>query len=267
MPFPRAAIVQRLNQNVDDLLGELGNAARALFLAEIYSPGDDGEAAPFLKILIPQLKLAATIERSLTTRLGRGWDHMAADIARAAYGNALTNHHVVGQIPAATSNQIQGIVDAYHAGQGHAVPNTPAELAAILPGVHMPGAKEAVDEKDDVFFVDIEGVENHVEIKTTKPNYDQAKASKRRILRINAVRHPTAARAIVGMVYNPNGLRGQYEWPITKYFLDIKHDLKLGQDFWNYLGHSETTYEELLDCFYEVSSKRQPEILALMNEV
>jgi hypothetical protein len=45
--FPRGAIVDRLNANVDTLISTLGGgkAARALFLAEVYSPGDSGNSS------------------------------------------------------------------------------------------------------------------------------------------------------------------------------------------------------------------------------
>src|SRR5690606_32681847 len=102
--------------------------------------------------------------------------------------------------------QIDALCADYTSGADHGTPNTEGELAIILAGVGGPGAKEDVREKDDVFYVDAENVENHIEIKTPKPNYDQMRAAKRRILRLHAVRAPTKIRAFVGMPYNPNGL-------------------------------------------------------------
>ncbi len=266
MPFPRSAIVERLHANVDKLVRDLGGgkAARKLFLAEIHSPAQSGHSAPFLKTLFPEVKLAATIERSLNTALGRGWDHMAADIARAAHGNAETNHTVHGTIPGVTATQIDSIVAAY---KGGLKPDRAKELASLLPTLGAPGAKETVEEKDDVFFVAAGKVENHVEIKTPKPNYDQGRASKRRILRVVTARHPQPVEAFVGMPYNPNGLLGSYSWPVTKYVLDIGADLKIGPDFWNHIGDSSEAYDELLDCFLEVSSARKGDLHDLLREV
>jgi Type II restriction endonuclease, TdeIII len=269
MAFPRHDITDRLNANVDKLVSTIGGgrAARSLFLAEVYSPGDSGNSSPFLKTLFPEVKIAATIERSLQTALGRGWDHMAADIARAAHGNAETNYSVTGAIPVVTANQIESIVASYTTGTGHATPNTQAELKLILPGVASPGPTDNVHEKDDVFFTSSDGFENHIEIKTPKPNYDQGRASKRRILRILAARSAVDVRAFVGMPYNPNGSLGEYSWPTTKYMIDISIDLKVGRDFWNYVGDSSDTYEELLDCFLEVASVRKHDLLDLLREV
>lgn len=269
MAFPQSAITDRLNANVDTLVSSLGGgkAARGLFLAEIYSPGASGNSSPFLKTLFPEVKIAATIERSLQTALGRGWDHMAADIARGAYGNAQTNFSVRGSIPVVTANQIEGIVTSYTTGDGHATPETRKELDLILPGIASPGPQDSVNEKDDVFFVGSDGFENHIEIKTPKPNYDQGRASKRRILRILAARNGVNVRAFVGMPYNPNGWLGSYTWPTTKYMLDFSADLKVGQEFWNFIGDSDDTYDELLNCFFEVAVSRKSDLLALLSEV
>jgi hypothetical protein len=255
------------------LLGTFGGgkAARKFFLDEISSPGDSGDASPFLKSLFPEVKLAATFERSLNTALGRGMDHMVKDIAAATHPVVERNHSVTGQIPAPTAQQIEGIVQSYTSGSGHQTPDTGSELAQILPGVRSPGARETVQETDDVYFVTASGQENHLEIKTAKPNYDQGKNMKRRILRIHAVRAAMApaveVRALVGMPYNPNGRYGAYQWPTTKYFLDASHDYLVGAEFWNYVGASSNTYDELLDCFLEVAVARRQDMLSLLEGV
>lgn len=268
MAFPRAEILDRLDKNVETLIGTLGagRAAKTQFLAEINSPGASGKASPFLKSLFPEVGLAATIERSLITSLGRGWDHMAASVARAAYGGGTAGVFVTGTIPAVTENAINDIVLAYTSGSGHPSPDTSKELKAILPTVTFPGARATVREKDDLFFTRAT-VENHIEIKTPKLNYDQGRAAKRRILRIHAVKAPTVVEVFVGLPYNPNGLFGVYQWPTTKYFLDPSRDLKIGREFWNYVGDSSDTYEELLDCFLTVANARRTDLIKLLEEV
>ncbi len=268
MTVPRQKIVERLHANCEALLSTLATKSREMYLSEVYSPfrskGASGDASPFLKSLFPEVRLAAIIERSLNTALGWGWDKIVADIARATHGAAEVGHVVRGSIPASTAAHINAITDAYKGAK--VTPDTDAELAAILPGVNAPGAREQVEEKDDVFYVDRHGTENHIEIKTPKPNYDQLKASKRRILRIHAVRAPTSVRALVGMAYNPNGLLGTYGWPTTKYYLDPEHDLLVGKDFWDYVGDTPGTYEELLDCFLEVGHARRRELVAILEQ-
>lgn len=269
MAVPTEIITDRLNSNVDNLLKSGSRMLRGLFLSEIISPfsgsGKSGEASPFIKSLFPEIRLAAMLERSLNTALGWGWDKIAGDIAKATHGNAEVGYFVSGQIPAATANQIDAICIDYTSGENHGTPDTASELALILAGVAAPGAKENVREKDDVFYVDVDGVENHIEIKTPKPNYDQMRAAKRRVLRLHAVRAPEKIQAFVGMPYNPNGLFGEYGWPTTKFFVDFDSDILIGKDFWNHVGRSDDTYEKLLECFLVVAEARRNELVELLE--
>lgn len=205
------------------------------------------------------------LERSLNTALGWGWDKVVTAIARATYGNGEVNHMVSGRIPVKAIRRIDAICLAYTSGSGHSSPSTAAEFADVRKLLQAGGDDEEVREKSDAFFIDGDGVEHYIEIKTPKPNYDQLRAAKRRILHIKSLRHPSEVRAFVGMAYNPNGLFGEYGWPTTPFFLDTRSDLKVGRDFWNYVGASETTYDELMDCFYEVAIARRNELVALLE--
>jgi hypothetical protein len=269
MSVPSDIIIGRLNANVDTLLMTGSRQLKSMFLSEIFSPfrssGQSGEASPFLKSLFPEIRLAAMLERSLNTALGWGWDKIAGDIARATHGNAEVGYFVEGQIPATTANQIDAICIAYTSGEGHLTPSTATELAQLIPGVGARGAREDIREKDDVYYVATDGTETHIEIKTPKPNYDQMRAAKRRILRIHCVRHPKSVKALVGMPYNPNGLFGDYGWPTTKYFLDSSDDLLVGKDFWNFVGDSNSTYEQLLGCFLAVADARKAELVDMLE--
>jgi hypothetical protein len=264
---PRDLLIDRLNKNINNLIKEYSNLQSQSHRVEISDPfrssGKSGAASPFIKTLFPEIKAAATLERSLNTALGWGWDKVVALIAQATYGNGSYGHRVHGQIPAVSSSTIELIVNAYR-DIPRREPDTIVELEKIRSSVTLSGAKEDVSEKDDAYYVDHDGVEHHIEIKTPKPNYDQMKAAKRRILRIHAVRHPTSVKAFVGMPYNPNGRYGVYGWPTTRIYLDSSEDLLVGEEFWNYVGNSMDTYSELLDCFYEVGRDRKMELAKLL---
>lgn len=267
MVVPRDILVERFNSNLDSLIESYSSRKSQLYSVEISDPfrssGASGAASPFIKTIFPEIKVAATLERSLNTALGWGWDKVVAEIARATYGNGEHGHLVVGDVPVLTANSIEAVVNSYRE-RPRRQPDTLAELSIILPGATLPGAREDVTEKDDAFFVDGNGVENHIEIKTPKPNYDQMKAAKRRILRIHATRAPQKVRAIVGMPYNPNGRYGTYGWPVTRIYMDMDHDILIGESFWNYVGNSSSTYSELLDCFYEVGTSRKKDLITLL---
>lgn len=268
MTFPKQKVLDRITANVDRLLETYEGRSAEAFLNELHDPfrsqGASGAASPFIKTLFPEIKLAATLERALNTALGWGWDKVASDIAKATHGNGEHSYDVVGELPVVTTQAIEGIVNSYR-DSPRQLPDTVSELEAILPSVSLAGPKEAVAERDDTFYVDGSGVENHIEIKTPKPNYDQMKAAKRRILRISALRAHTRTRVLVGFPYNPNGRYGPYGWPVTAIYLDPKCDMLVGEDFWNYVGGSSDTYNELLDCFFVVGRERRKELLDLLG--
>lgn len=204
---------------------------------------------------------------------GWGWDKIVRDIAVATHGNGELSRAVVGTIPRPVADVIDVTCLGYtrrggrERGRGPARRDTAAELAAALECWVANGATDEVRENDDVFYVGTDGVENHIEVKTPKPNYDTLAAAKRRILRIHAARHPTKVRAFVGMPYNPNGYFGQYGWPTTPIYLDMTRDVLVGRDFWNHVGDSADTYHELLDCFLTVSATRRADIDRLLESV
>lgn len=268
MTVPRAKIVERITANVDVLLSKYSNRSGEAFLNELYDPfrssGNSGAASPFIKTLFPEIKVAATLERALNTALGWGWDKVAHDIAEATHGNGEHSYDVKGELPVVTTQAIEGIVNSYR-DRPRKLPDTDAELAAILPSVSLAGPKEAIEERDDAFYIDANGVESHIEIKTPKPNYDQMKAAKRRILRVHALRAKKKVRAFVGFPYNPNGRYGPYGWPTTGIYLDPARDMLVGEAFWNYIGDSPDTYDELLDCFYTVGRARRSELIDLLR--
>jgi hypothetical protein len=223
-------------------------------------------------LLLPEAKIFSSFERSLSASLGKAFDYIAADIARATYGNGEHDYVLTGTIASGTLGQIETIVMRYKQRVG-AQPNTAAELAELKPIIEGNQPNETRSVKSDVYFVDHEGIENYLEIKTAWPNYDQCFAMKTRILTIHAIRHGQfdRVRALAVFPHNPNGLKGPYAWPPLRYFLDPQHDWAargaplMGKGLWDFVGNSADTYDELLDCFYEVSVDRKPELWTLLK--
>jgi len=269
MTVPVLLLKKRFNENVDNLIASYASRKSQLYSVEVSDPfkstGSSGAASPFIKTVFPEIKIAATLERSLNTALGWGWDKVVADIALATHGNGLFSHDVHGSFSAVAGTAIESVVNSYR-DKPRRKPDTHSELLSIMPAVSLAGAQETVVERDDAFYIDGHGVEHHIEIKTPKPNYDQMRAAKRRILRLHASQGDKQIRAFVGMPYNPNGRYGQYGWPTTSIFLDLSVDLLVGEEFWNYVGAAADTYDEMLECFYEVGQSRKFELLSLLTK-
>ena len=270
MPLPKQKVKEHINFAVNVAMQRVGERAEELFTSEIASTGN-GTASPFHKLLLPEAKVFSSYERSLSASLGKAFDYIAAAIAQATYGNGQHDHRFSGNIAPEVLGTIEAIVTRYKKRVGSA-PDTVRELEELAGVIGTHSASEERVVKSDVYFVDHEGYENYLEIKTAMPNYDQCSAMKTRILTIHAMRAgDEKVRALAVFPHNPNGLVGEYAWPPLRYFLDPAHDWfargqkLMGPGLWTFIGNSPSTYEELLDCFYEVSVERKPELWDLLK--
>ena len=61
-------------------------------------------------------------------------------------------------------------------------------------------------------------------------------------------KNPTVnVHSYIAIPYNPYAPKPYKRWTL-KGMLDLKQELKVAEEFWNFLG-GENCYEELLDCF------------------
>lgn len=270
MTVPSAEVRTHIDSAITVAVGRVRERTDELFTSEIASTGN-GTAAPFQKLLFPEGRIFSSFERSLSASLGKAFDYIAADIAKATYGNGEHDYNLAGTIPSAALSRIETIVTRYKQRQGVS-PDTTAELAELAPILDSEDADLSRTVKSDVFFVDHEGYENYLEIKTAMPNYDQCASMKTRILTIYCMRRLQIpkVRALNVFPHNPNGMLGVYAWPPLRYFLDPRHDWfargkkLMGAGLWNFIGNSDETYDELLECFYQVSIARRDELLFLL---
>ncbi|MGC8935365.1 MAG: TdeIII family type II restriction endonuclease, partial [Thermoproteota archaeon] len=62
----------------------------------------------------------------------------------------------------------------------------------------------------------------------------------------------------IAIPYNPYEPKPYERWTL-KGMLDLDNELKVAEDFWDFLGGKES-YEELLNCFERVGIELRPEI-------
>ncbi len=273
LTVPHDAVCAHIDQAVSVAVQRVTDRSEELFTSEVASAGNGG-ASPFQKLLLPEAKIFSSFERSLSASLGKAFDYIGADIAKATYGNGEHDYHLHGHIAPETIGVIERIVARYRAPRAsRAMPNTTAELNELRPIVetNVPSLERSI--KSDVYFTDHDGYKNFLEIKTVQPNYDTCDKMKTRILTIHAMHLGTndRVRSLAVFPHNPNGLAGEYAWPPLRYFLDPELDWKargqplMGPGLWNFIGNSEGTYDELMECFYRVSISRRDEILKLLS--
>ncbi len=100
------------------------------------------------------------------------------------------------------------------------------------------------------------------DIKTAKPNISNFKDFKRTLLEWIAIylsKYPNATvYSYIAIPYNPYEPNPYERWTL-KGMLDLDNELKVAEEFWDFLG-GEGAYLELLDCFERVGIELRPEI-------
>jgi len=100
------------------------------------------------------------------------------------------------------------------------------------------------------------------DLKTAKPNVGGFKEFKRTLLEWVAIvlaSNPNAkVNTIIAIPYNPYEPQPYNRWTMRG-MLDLEHELKVGDEFWDFLG-GNGTYQDLLDCFERVGIELRDEI-------
>jgi len=108
--------------------------------------------------------------------------------------------------------------------------------------------------KDDEYFL--------FDIKTAKPNAGGFREFKRTLLEWVAVflaNNPKAEiNTLIAIPYNPYEPEPYNRWTMRG-MLDLNKELKVADEFWDFLG-GKNTYKDLLDCFERVGIELRGEI-------
>ncbi|BCZ18020.1 Type II restriction endonuclease TdeIII [Helicobacter sp. NHP19-003] len=150
-------------------------------------------------------------------------------------------------------------------------PNKACEIAKILKA--MRGAIGANTIAIKPTKVDLRLAKNGsvylIDLKTAKPNMGEFKGFKRTLLTwvaAFAYDHPniTDIHTLIAIPYNPYAPKPYERWTLAG-MLDLKHELMVGKDFWDFVG-GEGSYTMLLECFEEVGLQMRDEIDAYFKK-
>jgi len=113
-----------------------------------------------------------------------------------------------------------------------------------------------------MFGTSKDNVELSLDLKTAKPNMDEFKAHKRKMLEWAAYRlqaNPNAKlKTGIAIPYNPYEPEPYQRWTLAGLY-DLPEELLVADKFWDFLG-SRGAYEELLTVFEAVGIELRPEI-------
>ena len=198
---------------------------------------------------------------SLNTSFGtKIFEPVALALAQEKFAKAKSQQVAGRRISQAAQAEIQTIMDDL--GISAVEPNKPEEIERI----------RKVAQKGDMVNVSLTRIDLMVEtkqgksflfdIKTAKPNISNFKESKRTLLEWVAVtlamNPESEIHTLIAIPYNPYAPKPYQRWTIRG-LLDLKQELKVAEEFWDFLG-GENSYDSLLDCFQRVGMELRDEI-------
>lgn len=107
----------------------------------------------------------------------------------------------------------------------------------------------------DLFVKGRDGQTFYFEIKSSKPNSDQTKVSKEKMLKIYAMKKEELPHIYFALPNNPWIEKEKYAHSFPMRWFDMRREkvVVMGKEFWHILGGTGT-YEELITIFKEVGT-------------
>lgn len=195
-------------------------------------------------------------ERSFSTRLGNLHERVANVIAGELHADVRQALDLTGTMPVLSRELITQRIAQLERRQ--ALPDAPYEGDQIR--AHF-GNEVQAGTRIDLWIRTHDGAQHFFEIKSGKPNKGQCVEMKERLLTAFAIRRHEDSYWWWGIPYSPYGsapYRHNYALP----FFDFENEVKMGRQFWDFLG-GDGTFERLLVIYEQVGAEFAPEIEAL----
>lgn len=211
---------------------------------------------PFAFALVPEeVWKGAKFERSFVTSFGSAWEEMALLVARDKYDHAERGERYTGRLHQDQLAQIQRILNELESGLRQ--PDWNTEFASVLDAKS--GVEVDVSVIADLHAWNDEGSHLFFEVKAPKPNSDQTKVSKEKMLKLSAMLETTCA--YYTLPYNPYVSREAYAWGSPKRWFDMTSDevVLIGPDFWDKVG-GPGTWDDLMELLEEVGGRLRDRI-------
>ena len=198
--------------------------------------------------------------QSLNTTFGTSiYEPVAKELAKMNFKEVYTQHKLGKIITHDAQNEIQRIMNDLSVG-GEVNKATETER---IRNVSQKGKKnELKSVKVDLFLVSKTDEVFMFDLKTVKPNKGDFISYKRNMLEWLAVyffENPKAkVNTLISIPYNPYEPKPYARWTM-KGMLDLKQEVMVAEEFWNFLG-GQNAYSDLLDCFEQAGIELRPEI-------
>ncbi|MBI5399337.1 TdeIII family type II restriction endonuclease [Candidatus Saganbacteria bacterium] len=233
---------------------------------QVYNP--EPASMPFHTRLLGKDRLALySFIHSLNTNFGTSiFEPVAKELALANFQSVLSQQTAGTQISSEAHNVIQNIMD--NLATANVSPDKPREIKAIRSVCQKGEMKKVKPTKVDVKLIGRDGTIYLFDIKTAKPNAGGFKEFKRTLLEWTAAALADDPKAdiqtIIAIPYNPYAPEPYNRWTMRG-MLDLKDELKVQEEFWDFLG-GHGAYLDLLDCFEKVGIELRDEIDAYFRK-
>jgi type II restriction enzyme len=225
-----------------------------------YNP--EPASMPFHYRLLGKDRMALySFIHSLATNFGTTiFEPVAKRLALSKFVEASTQQKAGNKISSEAQRLIQNIIDSLET--ANSSPQKNDEIQRIR-DVCQKGEMQTVKlTKIDLKLIDRDGKLYFTDIKTAKPNAGAFKEFKRTLLEwvgaTLAINPNTQIETFIAIPYNPYEPQPYSRWTMRG-MLDLKNELKVAEEFWDFLC-GEGTYKELLDCFENAGIVLRPEI-------
>lgn len=225
-----------------------------------YNP--EPASMPFHTRLLGKDRLALySFIHSLSTNFGTAiFQPVAVALAEKRFKRVQTQVKAGNVISERAQLEIQKIMD--NLTTATTTPNKPEEISAIRKVCQEGRMRKVKPTKIDVLLESKKGELYLIDIKTAKPNVGGFKEFKRTLLEwaaaTLAANPKVEVNTLIAIPYNPYEPQPYNRWTIRG-MLDLENELKVAQEFWDFLG-GEGAYQDLLDCFERVGIELRPEI-------
>jgi len=217
---------------------------------------------PFHYRLLGKDKMALfSFIQSLNTTFGTSvFEPVAETLASLRFTIAQKQFIVGDTISEKAQIEVQHIMNELTTGQKN--PNKIEEIERIRKVATSGKMNKLKTVKVDLFVKNNDGTVYLFDLKTAKPNKSNFKDFKRTLLEWIAIylsKYPDVnIHSYIAIPYNPYEPKPYERWTL-KGMLDLDNELKVADEFWDFLG-GKGAYSNLLDCFEKVGIELRSEI-------
>ena len=234
------------NEHRDYIKEVIVNCLRDKF--QHYHP--ESNNMPFHYRLLGKDRMALySFIQSLNTTFGTSiFEPVAETLASLRFPVAKKQFVVGDTISEQAQNEIQHIMNELTTGKNT---NKTEEIERIRKVAVSGKMNKIKTVKVDLFVQDNNNTVYLFDLKTVKPNVSNFKDFKRTLLEWIAIylsKYPKAnVHSYIAIPYNPYEPKPYERWTL-KGMLDLDNELKVAEEFWDFLG-GKGAYLDLLDCF------------------